>query len=76
MTSNFLSGKYINFLNTPVVTAASQIKEAFLMFPVDPGIIKLDIFHSTWTTKKEKKTTITNKRGYGLSNRRSNPGKF
>ena len=47
MTSNFLSGKHINFLNTPVVTAASQIKEAFLMFPVDPGIIKLDIFHST-----------------------------
>ena len=69
-----MSGKHINFLNTPVVTAASQSKETFLIFPVDP-IIKLDIFY-TRKKKGRKKKALTNKRRYGLFNERSNPGKF
>lgn len=49
-----MSGKHINFLNTPVVIAASQSKETFLMFPVDP-IIKLDIFYTRKKKGRKKK---------------------
>ena len=46
-----MSAKHIYFLNSPVVTAASQSNKTFLMVPVDL-IIKLYIPLKTTTLEK------------------------